>query len=315
MVRTRLSRARIEFESGTALCVNRWTTLTLGEKPHPPGLSMVGGEVYVETVPADRGFWVETPHGRAVDLGTRFGVDVELNGTLVVVAEGEVEASTDRGRAEVGAGKEVRLARRTSPPEPVREATDLERRLAWVSPLKRGKGLSPADVVARFSFGPASSAVPEGFTGADETRFDPGRGYGWTTDYGPRPRSRAGPDQLHSRIMFAGSSYYADRWELSLSNGTYLVTVCCGGVDGEQGPHRAVVEGVAVISDVGTEKGEFVTERDVPVTVRDGRLTLDVGAVDPKDARRFAAGQSPDRFEVYASDTGLVYLIVKRVAK
>lgn len=130
-VRTTLSRARIEFESGSVLFVNRWTTLTIDEKPNPPGLSMVGGEVYVEIGAHDKGFWVKTPHGRAVDLGTKFGVEVKRSGTTVIVAEGKVEASTREGRAELATGEEVLLARWTSPPEPVRRAQKLDKRLAW----------------------------------------------------------------------------------------------------------------------------------------------------------------------------------------
>jgi hypothetical protein len=135
-VRTKLSRARIAFDSGSLLYVNHWTTLALHEEARPPGLSMVAGEVYVETVPADRGFAVETPHGRAVDLGTRLGVDVERFGTKVLVVEGRARASTEKGTVELDPGREVVLARRTAPPGPVREARDLERRLAWADGLR-----------------------------------------------------------------------------------------------------------------------------------------------------------------------------------
>jgi hypothetical protein len=132
-VRTKLSRARIELDSGSVVRVNRWTTLTLAEEATPPGLSMVGGEVYIETVPQDRGFRVETPHGRALDLGTRFGVETGIHATTIVCVKGRVEASTDGGRVELGDGQEVRLARRTAPPGVVRDARDLDRRLAWAT--------------------------------------------------------------------------------------------------------------------------------------------------------------------------------------
>jgi hypothetical protein len=124
---------------------------------------MVGGEVYVETVPADRGFTIETPHGRVIDLGTRFGVDAELHGTTVVVVEGRVEAATDAGSVEVGEGREVRLARRTSPPEEVREAHDLERRLAWAEASGLAKG-PVREVVFRDGFdGSPVGEWPEGW--------------------------------------------------------------------------------------------------------------------------------------------------------
>jgi hypothetical protein len=135
-LRTKFSRARVAFESGSVLFLNRFTTLTLGRKAGRPGLSMVGGEVYVETSPRDSGFTVETPHGRAVDLGTRFDVEVDRTGTTVLVVEGRVRASTDVGADEVAPGREVLLSRRKSPPGPVRRTADLRRRLAWADGLR-----------------------------------------------------------------------------------------------------------------------------------------------------------------------------------
>jgi hypothetical protein len=138
-VRTRFSRARVEFESGSVLHVNRFTTLTLEKRAKPPGLSALGGEVYVESVPADKGFRVETPHGRATALGTGFGVEVERTGTTVLVVEGRVEVATDAGEVEIPAGREARLARRTSPPEGMREAKDVARRLGWTGEFGDGE--------------------------------------------------------------------------------------------------------------------------------------------------------------------------------
>jgi ferric-dicitrate binding protein FerR (iron transport regulator) len=136
-LRTRFSRARVELDSGSLLFVNRFTTLSLGEEARPPGLSMVGGEVYVETVPADRGLTVETPHGRAAARGTRFAVEVRPAGTTVLVVEGAVEISTADGAGLLGANQEALLARRTGPPGRAREAHDVDRRLAWTGRFGR----------------------------------------------------------------------------------------------------------------------------------------------------------------------------------
>jgi len=153
-LRTKRSRARVVFESGTVLMVNHWTTLTVASRDGRPGLTVIGGEVYVETAKRDAGFTVATPHGLAVDLGTRFGVDVKGHGTRVVCVEGSVEASTDAGAARLAQRQEVLIARRTSPPGRVREARDLKARLAWATSTTRvSDGL-----VALYRFGGPKAA-------------------------------------------------------------------------------------------------------------------------------------------------------------
>jgi hypothetical protein len=132
--RTKYAQARIAFESGSTVSVNRFTTLTF-PRADRTGISMIGGEVYAEVADEDTGFFVETRHGRATDLGTRFGVEAERAGTTVVVVEGRVEASTDAGKVALKANQEVLLARRTLPPGRVRRAAQLDRKFAWT---KRG---------------------------------------------------------------------------------------------------------------------------------------------------------------------------------
>ena len=56
------------------------------------GLRVTEGNVFSHVSEAARGFVVDTPHGKVVDLGTRFGVEVDSKGnTSVAVAEGLVE--------------------------------------------------------------------------------------------------------------------------------------------------------------------------------------------------------------------------------
>jgi hypothetical protein len=145
--------------------------------------------------------------------------------------------------------------------------------------------------------------VPEGFVGADAGRYAPALGRGWLTDLPRRPRLRhGGEDLLHNRFVFAGSSRFSDRWEMALPNGPYFVTVSCGGQVSEQGPHRVVVEGVEGVRDAVTAPGEKALAKDVRVEVRDGRLTLEVGA---------AGSEEEYPGDDYATDTGLMYLIVR----
>lgn len=61
-------------------------------------LHMLHGRVAADVPPAAKGFTVVTPTGKAVDLGTKFGVDVPLQGTAEIhVFEGEVIAQSSGG--------------------------------------------------------------------------------------------------------------------------------------------------------------------------------------------------------------------------
>jgi len=135
-VRTALARARVRYASGTELYLNRFTTAGLSARKGPAaGAFLVGGELYIETSKEDRGFAVETPHGRAVAAGTRFGVEAQPAGTTVVVAEGRVTASTDVGGVDLGPGYEVRLPALGSIPDTVRRVRNIEQRFAWAKDL------------------------------------------------------------------------------------------------------------------------------------------------------------------------------------
>jgi len=129
---TRSSRARIVFESGTVVLLNNDTALTVDRVEGVGVIDMGAGEVYVAIDGGDRGFTVNTPHGRTVDLGTRFAVSADDERSSVIVAEGSVVTSTDNGSAKLGEGQEVALTSKSSPPGEVKQAEDLARRLAWI---------------------------------------------------------------------------------------------------------------------------------------------------------------------------------------
>ena len=169
-LRTKYSRARVVFESGSVLHLNRFTTLAFAPLRPTPVVEMVGGEVFVEIEKKDAGFAVDTPHGSAVDLGTRFGVVVKPAGTTVVVVEGSVAASTDNGEARVGGRQQVLLARRTSPPGRIQEARDLERRFTWTEFGSRRRTVSFTDA---FDASPAG-AWPRGWIKHTKDAMDRG---------------------------------------------------------------------------------------------------------------------------------------------
>ena len=131
-IRTKVSRARVALESGTVVYLNHFTTVTVARADGAYGLTMVGGEVYVDTAPRDKGFWTDTPHGHVVDLGTKFGIDARKRGTSVVVVEGSVEAATDAGAVRVEDNHEAILVSRVVAPRPPRPVRDVATRLAWL---------------------------------------------------------------------------------------------------------------------------------------------------------------------------------------
>jgi len=131
-LRTGDARARLVLDSGTIVCVNRLTTLS-PRALAPGAISLGSGELYVETVHADRGFVVETPHGRSRALGTRFDVASGALGTKVLVTEGQVEVSAGPATVTVPAGFETTLLRADLPPGRVQRASSVGRRLAWAT--------------------------------------------------------------------------------------------------------------------------------------------------------------------------------------
>jgi len=149
-LRTAMSRARVFFYSGTTLDINRFADLTFGERAWPAGIAVTKGEVYVETADLDHGFYVTSPHGKTVDLGTRFDVEVgPVTGTSVVVVEGRVEASTDIGTARLRTGTEVHLASRRAAPSDVKPVLNLQKRLAWTMeiPTNRPRNFASVNLI------------------------------------------------------------------------------------------------------------------------------------------------------------------------
>jgi len=117
------------YRGGSKVVLNKSTWVSVGAD----SVVMLGksGEVYCEVAGAAKGkFAVSTPQATVTDLGTRFGVDVSVRGTLVIVAEGSVEAKNDRGAVIVGENEQSRTASaKVAPgkPRPVNAA----KAMAW----------------------------------------------------------------------------------------------------------------------------------------------------------------------------------------
>jgi hypothetical protein len=268
-------------------------TLAAEVAAQPPGLPMILG----------------TPLADVQVLGTRFTLAAVPEATRVEVKQGRVVLvrRADRAAAEIRAGQ-CGEAPRNGPPS-VRPAPPPEVRIASVVTVR---------------FGPAGTAVPAGTLLDSGDEPDAARTYGWQgskerrksmigiylerqwVTKGREPRAFAkAADPMRSSGVSAGSAFHAETWEMPLANGRYIVTVCAGDPDAPQGPHHVIIEGQAVIAATPTAAGAFAEKADVPVTVRDGKLTVAVGG--------HRAGPGPNRDR--PGETTLVSLVIKKIAE
>jgi hypothetical protein len=87
------------------------------------------GRLAAEVPPAAKGFTVVTPTGDAIDLGTRFGVDVPTNGDAEIhVFEGEVIAQTTSGqrRKSLTGGEAFRLTDKNGTQQSLRSSAFIQ---------------------------------------------------------------------------------------------------------------------------------------------------------------------------------------------
>ena len=62
-----------------------------------------------------------------------------------------------------------------------------------------------------------------------------------------------------------------------LANGNYRVDLACGDAGYVQGPHRVVVQGTLVLTNVNLAANAFATVSNLPVTVTNGQLAVVIG--------------------------------------
>lgn len=236
----------------------------------------------VKKQPAGEVMILSSPHAEVRVLGTELQLEVGEDSTRLEVSEGRVRLRrhSDGKSVLVSAGHFVVAGAQ--------------------GPLKAEK--LPAFVL-RISFGPPGAPVPAGYQADEGAVFDAKRGWGWNRDKSRSARHRASePDPLLARHIGAGGAAASDRWEVVVPNGRYRVSVGCGDPQTAQGPHRVVVEGVVAVKDHLTAAGEYVRAENVVVRVRDGRLTLDAGAVGTR-----LTDPGGD------TDTSLKYIVITRI--
>jgi hypothetical protein len=142
-------------------------------------------------------------------------------------------------------------------------------------------------VVAKINFQAQSTVTPTGYAADYGQAFDTTRGYGWESLTGGalsivgngRERNLVSDKRLDTFIHMqlpAGSTGVSTpaRWEMAVPNGSYTVTIAVGD-PGYYDSHNVVnVEGNKVV-DFTPTSGSRQTTVTAPVTVNDGRLTVD----------------------------------------
>ncbi len=122
------------------------------------------------------------------------------------------------------------------------------------------------------NFQPSASVRPPGFEADSGQPFSADRGFGWNVAIPARERGRALPQSLDTLVFTSAIR----TWEMAVPNGDYEVWLAVGDAMYAQGPHRVVLEGVAVVAGESTTAGGFLELR-TGAHVTDGRLTVALG--------------------------------------
>jgi hypothetical protein len=305
--------ARLRFSDGTWIEIGGGSSFR--ELPSTTGrkIFLASGtlESQITKQSPDRPMVFTTPTGEATILGTTIRLTVANDpkpGTTLEVKEGKVRLRNllDGKTAEVVTGQFAVAA----------AGADLV-------PQK-----SFGDEVL-VKFGPADVALKPGWVLDSGEEFDPKRGYGWK---GPKEGElipgltwrdgqgkiwpkRAGrfaarrttdptADPLKTTDIVAGWAGQVETWKMPLPNGRYLISVCCGDVSYEQGPHHINVEGIQLIDQKINKAGQLIEVLNVPVEVKDGELNMIVGG-----------NPGPKKSADGSTDTCINYLLIKRVRK
>jgi glucose/arabinose dehydrogenase len=144
----------------------------------------------------------------------------------------------------------------------------------------------PPTAVAKVNFQAQATVTPAGYVADFGSAFDTTRGYGWE-DLSGAPLSRVGLGRERNMVADkrldtfvhmqaqAGSGMTAPgRWELVIPNGTYSLTLAVGDPGFFDSRHVINAEGVTILDFTPTSAVRQTTVT-APVTVSDGRLTID----------------------------------------
>ena len=168
---------------------------------------------------------------------------------------------------------------------------------AMVSATPSG-GSTPPPTNRQINFQPAGAPIPSGWTADTGAAFSAATGQGWVREdsvggspvpldvsANARDRNFITDQTLDTFIHMqypplnapAGAVTTPAAWELAVPNGGYTVTVAVGDAGANfDSTHRIRIEGaVAIAGFVPTSATHFAQATLTPVTVADGRLTVD----------------------------------------
>lgn len=133
---------------------------------------------------------------------------------------------------------------------------------------------------ANVNFQPDGVAVPTGYrvdTGASYSRRANGLTYGWSGDNRDSARDR----NVHSQQEYDTFNHMQRsgnlKWEIAVPNAVYRVRVVAGDASYIDSVFRITAEGNLLINKTPTSGERFIS-REMEVSVRDGKLTLDNGS-------------------------------------
>lgn len=135
----------VRLADGTQVWLNSASALDVDYRAGLRRLTLVAGEILVDTAKDDRPLVVDTPQGRLRALGTRFTVRQETDATLLAVYQGAVEVRTGSGEAlqVVDAGRQLRFTHdrigNSASADPAREA--------WTRGILLARDIALADVI------------------------------------------------------------------------------------------------------------------------------------------------------------------------
>lgn len=133
------------------------------------------------------------------------------------------------------------------------------------------------------NFQPSNVAIPTGFVVDSGASFDATKGYGWTiapASQGTRDRdSSLSPDQAYDTMITVAPSA---KWEATLPNGIYSVTICAGDPGWPAGTPSIQAEGTSIIAGETLSSTKLWIEKTGQVTINDGKLSLTfTGSTNP----------------------------------
>jgi hypothetical protein len=270
-----LGALTLRYDDGTTVTLGGGTNVFFsGDQRQQKRLRIVRGSITIEAVPQSTSapLVVSSAVAEATVLGTRFTLRVQGDDARLDVDTGLVRfAKLDGSEGIEVAGGRFAVA-------------------------TAGQPLASFPRTLLVKFGAMTGEPPSDTVVDTGAHFTAERGYGWshpnlgeplpgvvwngwqrTKDRIPTIPRVPAVDPLFDTALSVGWANHTEHWRMRLPNGGYLATVCVGDALDDQGPHRVVLQGAVVIDGVLTAAGSSHQMRQIPVSVTDGELTMEVG--------------------------------------